>query len=82
MADGKRQLVNERSKRFDDGGESFGLRLEDVIAMKKIVARCGADMHAAGFAADVVGAAFEDELLVWLSGVRVSARNKEAELER
>ena len=36
-----------------------------MIAAEEIVAGSVADVQAAGVAADVVGAAFEDELFVW-----------------
>ena len=53
-----------------------------MIAAEKIVAGSVADVQAARVAADVVRAAFEDELLVWIRGIAVCAGDEEAELER
>ena len=79
VTDGNGRGMGEVVQGFDDGGEGFGLRFEDVFAVEEIVA-CGVtDVQAAGVAADVVGAAFEEELFV---GIAVWAGSEETELER
>ena len=64
MTDGDGRCVREIAQSGKNCGEGFGLGLEEVIAVDEIFAGSVADAQAAGVATDVVGAAFEEELLV------------------
>src|ERR1700761_9609915 len=79
VTDGDGRGMGAAVQGFDDGGEGFGLRFEDVFAVEGIAAERVADVERSGIAADVVGSASEEELF---GGIAVWAGSEEAELER